>query len=74
MLVELRSVEADGLVEGGTLMVVEIHGDVHGQAEEAAPQLSYPVVEKLRLRLEDGGEEVAMPMVGGGAMMSMDGG
>ena len=37
--VELRGVEAQGLVEAGPRMVVQVHGHVHRVAEEAAPRL-----------------------------------
>lgn len=32
-------------------MVVEVHGHVHRQAEEAAPQLGSPAVQKLQHKL-----------------------
>jgi hypothetical protein len=32
-------------------VVVEVHGGVHGEAEEAAPQRSLPAGEELRVRL-----------------------
>ena len=46
--VELLGVEAQGLVEGCALVVVQVHGHIHGQAEEARPQLGLPVVQELR--------------------------
>jgi len=62
VLVELACVQAEALIEGRALVVVQVHGDVHGQAEEAAPQLGFPVVEELGLGLEHSGEEVAVPV------------
>ncbi len=47
MLVELASVHTQGLIEGSTLMVVEVHGDVHRQAEETRPELGLEVVDEL---------------------------
>ena len=46
--IELRGVEANGLVESRPLVVVEVHGHVYGQAEEAGPELGLPVVQELR--------------------------
>ena len=37
MLVELSGVHAQRGVEGISLMVIQIHGDIHRQAEEFAP-------------------------------------
>jgi hypothetical protein len=37
--IELGCVEPQGLVEGCPLVVVQVHGDVHRQAEETAPHL-----------------------------------
>lgn len=39
VLVELLGVQAQRLVEAAALVVVEVHGDVDGVAEEAAPEL-----------------------------------
>eukprot|EP00958_Prasinococcus_capsulatus_P020070 scaffold2554_cov321-Prasinococcus_capsulatus_cf.AAC.7 len=33
--IELAGIQADGVVEGGALVVVHVHGHVHAQAEEA---------------------------------------
>ncbi len=65
--VELRRVEADGLVEGGALVVVQVHGHVHRQAEEAAPQLGLPVVEELRARARRAGSGRAAAWASGRA-------
>lgn len=46
--VELGGVEAQGLVEGGALVIVQVHGHVHAQAEEAAPPPVRPVLQELR--------------------------
>jgi len=44
-------------------VVVEVHGDVDGEAEEAAPQLGHPVVEQLGARLEHGRQKVAVAVL-----------
>ena len=61
--VELGGVQTDGLVELGAGVVVEVHGDVHREAEEASPQLSLPVVDELGASLENGGEEVTVTVL-----------
>lgn len=61
--VELGGVQADGLVEFGAGVVVEVHGHEHRQAEEARPELGLPVVDELRAGLEAGGEEVAVAVL-----------
>lgn len=63
MLVELGSVQANRLVEGGAAVVVQVHGDVHRQAEEAGPQLGLPVVDQLGPGLQHSGEEVAVAVL-----------
>ena len=52
MLAELGSVEAQCLIELGALVVVEVHGDVHGQAEELGPDLSSGTTQQLLVTLE----------------------
>lgn len=64
VLVELAGVQTEALVESRALVVVQVHSDVHGQAEEAAPQLGLPVIQELGLGLEHGGEEVSVPAMG----------
>jgi hypothetical protein len=44
-------------------VVVEVHGDVDGEAEEAAPQLGDPVVQQLGARLEHGRQEIAVAVL-----------
>ena len=61
--VELGGVQADGLVELGAGVVVEVHGHVHGQAEEPGPQLSLEIVDELGPRLEARGEEVTVAVL-----------
>ena len=61
--VELGGVQADGLVELGAGVVVEVHGHVHGQAEEPGPQLGLKVVDELRPGLEARGEEVTVAVL-----------
>mmetsp|Transcript_32953 Transcript_32953/g.72832 ORF Transcript_32953/g.72832 Transcript_32953/m.72832 type:complete len:279 (-) Transcript_32953:229-1065(-) len=63
MLVELLGVQAQGLVEGRALVVVQVHGDVHRQAEEARPQLGLPVFDEAGLRLEHSSEEVTVAVL-----------
>ncbi len=60
MLVELLCVHAQRLVEGRALVVVEVHGDVHTQTEETAPQVGDSALEELGLGLEERGEEVTV--------------
>ena len=61
--VELGGVQADGLVELGAGVVVEVHGHVHGQAEEPGPQLGLKVVDELGPGLEARGEEVTVAVL-----------
>ena len=61
MLVELGGVEADAFIEGRPLVVVQVHGDVDGQAEELAPLAALPVIQELGLCLQDSAEEVTVP-------------
>jgi hypothetical protein len=42
-------------------VVVQVHGDIHGEAEEARPQLGNSALQQLWLRLEQGSKEVAVP-------------
>ena len=35
VLVELCGLKAERLVEGGPLVIIQVHGDVHGMAEKA---------------------------------------
>jgi hypothetical protein len=44
-------------------VVVEVHGHVHGQAEEPGPQLSLEIVDELGPRLEARGEEVTVAVL-----------
>jgi hypothetical protein len=41
-------------------VIVQVHGDVHGQAKESTPQLGFRVVQEFRSRLQDGREEVTV--------------
>jgi hypothetical protein len=41
-------------------VIVQVHGDVHGQAKESTPQLGFRVVQEFRSRLQDGGKEVTV--------------
>ena len=61
--VELLGVEAERFVEGRALVVVKVHGDVNREAEEFGPGACLPVFHQLRPRLQDGREEVAMPVL-----------
>lgn len=63
VLVELLGLEADRLIERGALVVVEVHGDVHTVAEEVGPHLGLPVVQVLWAGLEQGLEEVSVPVL-----------
>jgi hypothetical protein len=58
---ELRGVQAQGLVECAALVVVQVHGHVHGQAEEARPQLGDGALQQPGLGLEQRSEEVTVP-------------
>ena len=44
-------------------MVVQVHGHVDGEAEELGPGARAPVVQELRLHLQHGGEEIAVPVL-----------
>lgn len=61
--VELRGVQAEGTVELLAGVVVQVHGHVHGQAEEARPELGLPVVDELGAGLEARGEEVTVTVL-----------
>ena len=63
VLVELLGLQAERLVERGALVVVEVHRDVHAQAEEARPKLGARAADHLGPRLEHGGEKVAVPVL-----------
>ena len=63
VLVELGGVQAALLVEGRSLVVVQVHGDVHRVAEEAAPQLAIPTLQHLGLGLQNGGEEITVTVL-----------
>lgn len=63
MLVELLGVQADGLIEGGPLVVIQVHGDVHAVAEEPGPHLGLPVIQVLRASLQKSLEEVTVPVL-----------
>lgn len=63
MLVELSGVQTALLVEGRTLVVVQVHGDVDRVAEEAAPQLGVPTLQHLGLSLQHGGEEISVAVL-----------
>jgi hypothetical protein len=58
--VELGGVHAQRFVEFRSRVIVQVHGDVHGQAKESTPQLGFRVVQEFRSRLQDGGEEVTV--------------
>jgi len=58
--VELGGVHTQRFVEFGSRVIVQVHGDVHGQAKESTPQLGFRVVQEFRSRLQDGGEEVTV--------------
>ena len=61
VLVELGGIEANAFIEGRPLVVIQVHGDIDGQAEELAPLAALPVIQELGLRLQDGAEEVTVP-------------
>lgn len=63
MHVELLGVEAKGFIEVRPLVVIEVHGNVDGQAEETCPQLGAPGGQELRVALQHGSEEVAMAVL-----------
>ena len=63
VLVELGGVQAQGAIERSASVVVQVHGDVHGQAEEPGPQLGLPVVDQLGLGLQARSEEVAVAVL-----------
>lgn len=44
-------------------MVVQVHCDENGVAKKERPQLSLPVIYKLRIRFEHGGEEIAVSVL-----------
>tara|TARA_Y100000746_G_scaffold229449_1_gene239170 strand:- start:919 stop:1968 length:1050 start_codon:yes stop_codon:yes gene_type:complete len=58
--VELGGVHAQRFVEFRSRVIVQVHGDVHGQAKESTPQLGFRVVQEFRSRLQDGGKEVTV--------------
>ena len=58
--VELGGVHAQRFVKFRSGVIVQVHGDVHGQAKESTPQLGFRVVQEFRPRFQDGGEEVAV--------------
>ncbi len=62
MLVKLAGVHAQSLVETGALVVIQVHGDVDRQAEEARPHLGLKVIDHLFASLEDGCQEIAVPV------------
>lgn len=45
--VELGCVHAERFIEGSPLVVIEVHGDIDAEAEEAGPQLGLPVIQVL---------------------------
>lgn len=57
VLAELRCVEAQGLVKGGALVVVQVHGHVDRQAEELGPGLGNGALQQPGLGLEQGCEQ-----------------
>ena len=58
--VELRRVQTERFVELTAAVIVQVHGDVHGQAEESRPELRFGGVDQLRARLQNRREEVAV--------------
>jgi len=60
MLAELCCVEPQCLVKGAALVVVEVHGDVDGQAEEAGPHLADGALQQAGLALQQGCQEVTV--------------
>lgn len=61
MPAELRGVESQCLVEGAALVVIEVHGDVHGEAEELGPGLGNGALEEVWMTLQESCQEVAVP-------------
>lgn len=45
MLVELSGIHAQRRVEGISLMIIQVHGDIYRQAKELAPLTGLPVID-----------------------------
>lgn len=60
MLVEFLGVHAEGFVELRALVVVQVHGGVHGETEEFAPETGLEVVEEFWTGLQNCSEEISV--------------
>ena len=60
VLVELSVFHTERLVKGCSLMVIQVHGDVHGQAEETRPHAGLEVIQELWTSLKDSSEEITV--------------
>ena len=61
MLIELGCVHAQRRVESIPLVVIQVHCDIHRQAEELAPLSRLPVIDHCWLCLQNSCKEVTMP-------------
>ena len=60
VLIEHRGIQSQCAIECLALMVVEIHRDVDGQAEESGPQFGTLFVQNIRIRFQKRAEEISM--------------